>query len=82
MDIIPPGVVARVIFVLGLVNVITGLSIFLSCRCIPGSKIGTRLMKYSAYKRFFKYHCYIWWPFWTSVVVHVIFAFMFIGFPF
>jgi hypothetical protein len=82
MDIFQPVVMARVIFVLGLVNVTTGLSIFLSCRCIPSSRIGSKLMKYAAYKRFFKYHCYIWWPFWTSVVVHAIFAFMFVGFPF
>jgi hypothetical protein len=71
----------RTLFALGIVNLVTGLAIFFSCRCFPGSKIGKRLMKYRWYQRFFKLHCYIWWVFWTSVIVHAILAIIYIGIP-
>ena len=58
----------RLIFILGIINITTGLLVLLSCRCIP--RISGRLMQYAAYRRFFQYHCYIWWVFWTSVIVH------------
>ena len=58
-------VALRVLFILGIVNVVTGLLIFFSCRCLPGSGIGRRLMKYKWYQSYFKWHCYIWWIFWA-----------------
>ena len=73
---------SRVIVVLGIINLVTGLLIFLSCRCLPGSKIGKGLMKHPWYQKFFKLHCYIWWIFWASVVVHAIFAIIYFGWPF
>ncbi|MDP2931811.1 MAG: hypothetical protein Q8O05_04845 [Chloroflexota bacterium] len=82
MSIFQPVLVTRVVFILGMVNLVTVLSIFLSCRCIPGMKVAGKLMKYPAYRRFCKYHCYIWWVFWPSVVVHAIFAISLIGVPF
>jgi hypothetical protein len=60
---------------------LTGALIFLSCRCIPGLRIVGNLMQYPAYKRFYRYHCYIWWVFWTSVIVHAIFGIVTIGVP-
>jgi len=71
----------RVLFSLGIVNLVTGLLVFFSCRCLPGSKWGKNLMKYQWYQRFFKLHCYIWWIFWISVVVHAIFAIIYVGWP-
>ncbi|MGD0781035.1 MAG: hypothetical protein ABR954_09725 [Dehalococcoidales bacterium] len=72
----------RVLFILGIVNLVTGLLIFFSCRCLSGSKLGKNLMKYRWYQRYFKLHCYIWWIFWISVAVHAIFAIIYIGWPF
>jgi hypothetical protein len=72
----------RILFVLGIINLITGLLIFFSCRCLPGSRIGKGLMKRPWYQKFFKLHCYIWWVFWVSVVVHAILAMIYIGWPF
>lgn len=46
MNILDPLLVIRVIFILGFVNLVTGTVIFFSCRCLPGSRLGTRLMKY------------------------------------
>ncbi len=73
--------VARAILFLGISNfVLVGL-IFLSCRCVPGSRMGTRLMKIGGYKRFFGKHCYLWPVLWLSVGVHAFLAIMFLGWP-
>jgi hypothetical protein len=86
MDIFQPVTIARIVFILGIINLVSGMLIFMSCRCTPGSRIVTRLtgnlMQYSAYKRFFSYHCYFWWILLPSVIAHAIFAFAIIGIPF
>ncbi|MEJ2738352.1 MAG: hypothetical protein P8105_00665 [Dehalococcoidia bacterium] len=74
--------IAKLIFALGIVNVVTGTLLFLSCRCIPGLKISGDIMKVAAYKRFYKYHCYLWWILWPSVIIHAVIAFLYFGFPF
>jgi hypothetical protein len=70
-----------VVFILGIINLVTGVLIFFSCRCLPGSGIGKRLMKYKWYQKYFKWHCYIWWIFWISVAVHAIIGLVYIGWP-
>ncbi len=86
MDLLQPIVAARIVFIFGIINLVSGALIFLSCRCTPGSRITMRitgnLMQYAVYKRFFGYHCYFWWVLVTSVIVHAIFAFTIIGIPF
>ncbi len=72
----------RLIFILGIINLVFGLSIFFSCRCVPGWKLTGGMMKYAVYKHFFKLHCYLWWIFWPSVLVHAGVAIVFIGVPF
>jgi len=74
-------IATRIIFVLGIINLLTGLMIFFSCRCLPGSRLGKGLMKRPWYQRFFKLHCYIWWVFLASVFIHAIFALVYIGWP-
>ena len=81
MDILQSIITARVIFILGIVNIVLSLMIVGSCRCIPGSKLAGRLMNLPAYKNFFKYHCYLWWLFWPSVIVHAGLALVFFGWP-
>ncbi len=84
MDIFPlfMSAIPKLIFVLGIVNLITGFMILITCRCIAGAKIVGKLMAYPAYQRFFSYHCYIWWAFWISVIVHAILAITLSGIPF
>jgi len=72
----------RILFILGIINLVAGLLIFFSCRCLPGSRIGKGLMKHPWYQKFFKLHCYIWWIFWVSVVAHAVLAMIYIGWPF
>jgi hypothetical protein len=73
---------AKLIFVLGIINVVTGTILFFSCRCIPGMKITGGLMKFATYKRFYQYHCYLWWILWPSVIIHAVIAFLYFGSPF
>jgi hypothetical protein len=75
-------VATRIIYVLGAINVVTGILIFFSCRCLPGSRWGRGLTKFKWYQRFFKLHCLIWWIFWCSVIIHAIFVMVYLGFPF
>jgi len=81
MSIFQSILAARLIFVLGIINLVTGVLVLLTCRCIPSWKLTSGLMKYKGYKRFYHYHCYIWWIFWVSVIVHAIFAVSFYGVP-
>jgi hypothetical protein len=81
VDIFYTAVTARVIFILGILNLLTGALIFFSCRCLSGSKLGNWLMKYKGYQRFYKYHCYIWRVFWPSVMIHAVLAIIIFGWP-
>jgi len=72
---------ARVIFVLGIVNITLGALVFLTCRCVPGAKLTSKLMDFRIYQRVYRYHCYIWLIFWTSVIIHAVFALLFYGWP-
>ena len=70
------------IIILGILSLVVGLLIFLSCRCIPGWKLTRGLMNNEKYKRFFKTHCSIWWVFWALVIVHAVIAIVYLGVPF
>ena len=74
MDIFYTVGAARVIFILGILNILAGMLVFLSCRCLTG-------LKYGGFRRFYKYHCYIWWFFWPAVMVHAILALILFGWP-
>ena len=76
-----PRIAARIIFALGILNVVTGVLIFFSCRCLPGSRIGKGWMSNGFYKWFFKLHCKIWWVFWISVMIHAVMVFIYLGWP-
>jgi len=67
------------IIVLGILSIVSGLLIFMSCRCIPGWKLTSGLMNSAIYKRFFKTHCNIWWVFWALVVIHAIVAILYLA---
>jgi hypothetical protein len=70
-----------VIFTLGFVNVLMMLLIFFSCRCLAGPKIFNWLFKYNWFKKFYKVHCYLWWIFFVSVLVHAVLAIWMYGLP-
>ncbi|MFC1902229.1 hypothetical protein ACFLX3_04815 [Chloroflexota bacterium] len=82
MDIFQSILAARLIFIFGIINLVTGALVLLTCRCLVGSNITGKLTNIAAYRRLFKYHCYIWWVFWVSVIMHAIFAIAFFGLHF
>jgi len=82
MDIFTSIIAARLIFTFGIISLVVGVLVLLTCRCIPGLKITGKLMKYPAYQRFYKYHCAIWLVFWVAVIVHTVFAIAFLSVPF
>lgn len=82
MNFFQSELAARLIFILGIVNLVTGVLVFASCRCVPAMRITGQIMKHAVYARFYKYHCYIWWVFWVSVVTHAVIAIGFFGSPF
>lgn len=71
----------RLIFILGIVNIVAALLVFTTCRCISTSRIGSKLMKYRPYQRFNKFHCYLWPISWPSVVIYAFLAITFFGWP-
>jgi len=73
---------AKVIYVLAIISLVSGILIFFSCRCLPGSRIASNWMKNERYKRFYKFHCYFWWILLVSVIIHGVFAIGFLGNPF
>jgi hypothetical protein len=73
----------KLVFVLGIVNLVSVILILFTCRCLPGLKIFSgKLMQNPFYKQIFKYHCYLWWIFGISVIVHAVFAIGSYGVPF
>jgi hypothetical protein len=83
MDIFHSITAVRLFFVLGIVNLVLGVLVFSTCRCIPmSSLVAGRLAKYPVYKRFYRLHCYLWPALWLSVIVHAVFAIGFLGNPF
>ncbi len=71
----------RVILVLGIVNATLLLAMLLSCRCFIGAKPLAWITRTSGYKKFARYHCWLWWPLWASVVTHAILAIIYIKWP-
>jgi hypothetical protein len=82
MNIFQSIIAARVTYSLGIINLVTGLLVLFSCRCLPGSKVARKWMEHKKYQRFYKYHCYYWWAFWISVITHAVFGIAFLGNPF
>lgn len=69
----------QVIFITGIINILSIFAIVMSCRCLTGSRIYSALIRYKWYGNFYKNHCYWWWLFFMSVVIHSFSAFYLIG---
>lgn len=82
MEIFYTAFAMRLIFILGIINILSGIAVLLTCRCVGMAGLGQKLMKYSWFKRFYAFHCQIWWIFWVSVMVHAVFAIGSTGIPF
>ncbi|MFB6216814.1 MAG: hypothetical protein ABEJ72_07590 [Candidatus Aenigmatarchaeota archaeon] len=79
MALVDPVLAARLTSFLGLTNILGVVLIILSCRCIAGGRIYARLKDYELYMKFYKRHCYYWYFFIGSVLLHTAFAFVAYG---
>jgi hypothetical protein len=75
-------VMLRIVFVTALINILAILMVLFSCRCMNTWKITGGLNKLAWFKHFFRWHCYLWYVFLPSVIVHAVFALKLLGIPF
>jgi hypothetical protein len=78
---IDPLTAAKASYMLGWTNIIGLLLVLFSCRCIMNLN-QEKLSKSKFYIKFYQYHCYYWWFFIISVLLHAIMAIMAFGNPF
>ena len=67
-----------IILIFAACNIVLGLLVFFTCRCLPGFKFARGLMQNKNYSAFYKFHCYLWLFFLISVMIHAFFAINFL----
>jgi hypothetical protein len=73
---------ARIVFITAIINLAAIALILLSCRCMNTWKLNSALNKQAWYKKFFKWHCYLWFVLSPSVILHAVLAIRLMGVPF
>lgn len=81
MALIDPILATRLLFILGLTNIIGLLLVAFSCRCIVGVGFVKRMLQRKWYQKFYSLHCYYWWIFLVSVALHSVIAVTTYGIP-
>jgi len=76
------GLGLKMLFLAGMANIVFFVLIFLSCRCMGGAKISERLFQDKRFQWFYRKHCFFWWGFIASVLIHTVLAFYLFGFGF
>ena len=66
----------QIIMISGILNIVFLVLVLVSCRCIGFWRISKGLMKYKWFQKIFKYHCWYWYGFIISVLVHTVSAFI------
>jgi hypothetical protein len=77
-----PLLATRLIFILGLVNLLTLLALFFSCRCMGGLGLHSKMSRFRVYKALYGFHCYYWIILGVSVAAHLGIAISVLGIPF
>jgi len=77
-----PLLATRVIFALGLVNLLTLLALFFSCRCMGALGLYSKISRFRAYGTLYRFHCYYWIILGLSVAAHLGIAISVLGIPF
>ena len=79
---LPAGIMLKIVFVTAIINLLSVLLVLTTCRCMNMWKITSGLNKQAWFKRYFRWHCYLWYIFLPSLLIHVVFAFSLVGIPF
>lgn len=80
MALIDPAIGFALVSVFGITNIVGMMLVILSCRCFLGMR--GRLSESGLYMGFYRYHCYYWWFFIASVMLHTVTAFLVFASPF
>ncbi len=73
----------QLLFLLGISNLTFLFLVFFSCRCVMGRQMFEILWKNQWYQKYyFPAHCYYWWGFFLSVLLHTLVALSLFGNPF
>jgi len=67
------------ILLVGLGSAVTAGVSFASCRILPRFLVGSAILRTGAYRRFLKYHGYLWWVFLGGAGAHFAIAFLHAG---
>jgi hypothetical protein len=73
---------ARIMFITGILNIIFIILIALTCRCIGMNKMTRGLINKKWFLKLYDYHCYYWYLFFISVIIHAVAGFYLFGMPF
>jgi hypothetical protein len=79
---LPALIMLKIVFITAIINLVCVLLVLTSCRCMNMWKITSGLNKHSWFKRYFRWHCYVWYIFIPSLLIHAIMAVWLVGFPF
>jgi hypothetical protein len=82
MVLLDPSIYAKLTFILGATNIVGLILVFFSCRCLVSAGFISRMLERGWYRKFYNLHCYFWWLFIISVVLHAIIALSAYGIPF
>lgn len=72
----------QVLIIAGYLNILFMILVLLTCRCIGFWRLTKGLMKYRWYQKLYSKHCYFWYGFFISVLIHTLTAFSLFGFGF
>ena len=79
---IDPLLGQKIVYILGITNIVSIILVFFSCRCLLGWKLTARLARFPWFQKFYRYHCWYWWLFIVSVFAHSVIALLIFGNPF
>ena len=82
MSIVDPVFGVKLVYLLGITNVLFFLLIASTCRCVIGVKFVNDMLKKQWYRWLFDHHCWYWRLFFLSVTIHIALALMVFGSPF
>jgi len=82
MTAIDPALGVKLVYLLGITNVISFLLVALTCRCMIGVKFVNDMLKKPWYRWLFDHHCWYWRLFFLSVIIHITLALLVFGIPF
>ena len=66
--------IENIILVTALINLISVLLLFFTCRFVPRFKTTRPLIDKNWFKWLYRYHSYVWWLLAPSVLIHAVIA--------